>query len=207
MATKLLICPGCNTSFYKEVKYINQNIKRGCIPVCSRQCNYIARSKRGKVTISCKECNKVVVKRVSAMSKNNFCSQSCSARYNNKNKKVGSRRSKLEIYIENQLSKIYPQLSIQYNNKKIIGSELDIYLPALRLAFELNGIYHYEPIHGIDKLQSIQTNDINKFQKCQELGISLCIINCSSMKHFKKLTADIFLNIIKNIIDGTPPRN
>ena len=36
-----------------------------------------------------------------------------------------------------------------------INSELDVYVPSLNLAFELNGIFHYEPIYGEKKLNQI----------------------------------------------------
>ena len=79
----------------------------------------------------------------------------------------------------------YPNLEIHYNRKDAINSELDIYIPELELAFELNGIFHYEPIYGAEKLQQIQNNDDRKFQACLEKGISLCIIDTSSLKYFK----------------------
>lgn len=72
----------------------------------------------------------------------------------------------------------------------------------MKLAFELNGIFHYEPIFGESKLNKIQQNDINKFQKCQENRISLCIIDTSSQKYVKEQTSIKFLNIIKEIIDN-----
>ena len=80
--------------------------------------------------------------------------------------------------------------------------ELDIYIPSLKLAFELNGIYHYEPIHGSDKLNKIQNNDNRKFQACAEQGISLCIIDTSSQSYFKENTSEKFLKIIINIINS-----
>jgi hypothetical protein len=80
-------------------------------------------------------------------------------------------------------------------------SELDIYIPSLKLAFELNGIFHYEPIFGNEKLNKIQKNDNNKFLKCQEKNISLCIIDTSSQKYFKEQTSKKILDIIINIIN------
>ena len=71
----------------------------------------------------------------------------------------------------------------------------------MKLAFELNGIFHYEPIFGNEKLSKIQKNDTNKFLKCQEKNISLCIIDTSSQKYFKEQTSKKFLDIITNIID------
>lgn len=130
----------------------------------------------------------------------NFCSRSCAATYNNKNKTTGTRRSKLEIWLENQLPLLYPEIEFHFNKKDAIGSELDIYIPALSLAFELNGIFHYEPIYGDRKLGQIQENDQNKFQSCITNDISLCIIDVSQFKHFKPDKAQKYLDIINNII-------
>ena len=104
---------------------------------------------------------------------------------------------------EKKLISLYPTLKIDFNKKNAINSELDIYIPSLKLAFELNGIYHYEPIHGSNKLNQTQNNDQRKFQACYEHGISLCIIDTSKQKYFKENTSQEFLNIIVDIIDST----
>jgi len=88
-----------------------------------------------------------------------------------------------------------------FNCKDTINSELDIYIPSLKLAFELNGIYHYEPIHGQKKLDQIKNNDHRKFQACLEKEIEFCIIDSSSLKYFKPINAQKYLEIICNIID------
>jgi hypothetical protein len=85
---------------------------------------------------------------------------------------------------------LYPNLEIKYNSKEEIHSELDIYIPKYKLAFELNGIFHYEPIFGGQKLEQTQNNDKNKFQLCQENKISLCVIDTSSLKYFKEQNAE-----------------
>jgi hypothetical protein len=70
------------------------------------------------------------------------------------------------------------------------------------LAFELNGIFHYEPIYGESKWSQIQNNDNRKFQACIENKIELCIIDVSSHVYYKKQSAMKFLSIITNIIDN-----
>jgi hypothetical protein len=127
---------------------------------------------------------------------------SCAATYNNTHKTVGSRRSKLEIWLESELHRLYPDLEIYFNDKSAIGSELDIYIPLLTLAFELNGIFHYEPIHGTNKLESIQSNDGRKFAACCEHNISLCVIDTSTMIKFKPIRAQTYLDIIVTIINS-----
>ena len=96
----------------------------------------------------------------------------------------------------------YPDLEFYFNRKDAINSELDIYIPKLKLAFELNGIFHYEPIYGADKLNQTQNNDRRKFQACLEQGIELCIIDTSSLSYFKPDKVQKYLDIIVNIINS-----
>lgn len=202
--TKINItCLYCNETFYRTKKDIIHKYNRGILPkFCDINCRGCYSHLIKSTNINCSNCNKVFNKNIKRITKNNFCSSSCSAIYNNKNKTTGTRRSKLETYLEKQLHILYPTLDIHYNRKDTIGSELDIYIPSLKLAFELNGIFHYEPIYGTEKLNKIQTNDQNKFQLCQQHGISLCIIDTSSQKRFTELSSQKYLEIIKQIINN-----
>ena len=78
---------------------------------------------------------------------------------------------------------------------------MDIYIPSLKLAFELNGIFHYEPIYGEDKLAANINNDKRKVIACYEQGIELCIIDTSHQKRFTDKSSQPFLDIITNIIN------
>jgi len=201
------ICYCCKKTFLKE-KHEIQKVLAGypslsCM-FCSRQCSSKYRH-NPKIETHCKQCEKIITVKYGefrkSKSKNFFCSRSCAATYNNLHKTTGTRRSKLENWIEEQLTKLYPNLQVLYNDKKAISSELDIYIPSLKLAFELNGIYHYEPIHGKNKLASVQNNDSRKFQACLEQGIELCIIDTSSLKNFKEQKARKYLDIITSIVN------
>ena len=114
----------------------------------------------------------------------------------------GNSRSKLESWIEAQLTIKYPKLVIQYNKRDVINSELDIYIPSLKLAFELNGLFHYEQIFKKTMLINIQNNDKRKFQACIENEIELCVIDTSRQKYFKENTSFQFLPIITSIISS-----
>ena len=192
-------CEICHKPFHKMKRDINKAI-RGITTgdFCSHICKGSIFST--KVTILCSNCNIPVIKKQKEINKsktgNHFCSKSCANSFNNKNKTHGTRRSKLEIWLQDQLSMFYPTLSIDFNKKDVIGSELDIYIPSLRLAFELNGIFHCEPIYGQDKLNQIQTNDKLKFKACSENNITLCMIDTSKQKYFKESTSKEFLDII-----------
>jgi hypothetical protein len=84
------------------------------------------------------------------------------------------------------------------NDIKTINSELDFYFPSLKFAIELNGIVHYKPIYGTDKLNSIKNNDANKLILCSNNKIDLMVIPTisSSLKVFEK-----YWNEIKHAID------
>lgn len=97
----------------------------------------------------------------------------------------------------------YPNEEILFNDKTAINSELDIYFPRLKLAFELNGIFHYEPIYGKEKLRQIQNNDQRKFFLCQQKGISLCVIDASKENYFKVERSKKYLDIIIDIFKST----
>ena len=204
-------CQLCGKIFCCEKHTIQAAIKGNAsykIKFCSSNC--ADRAKYKQVTVNCKNCSKLFSKLPSdikkSKSKNYFCSSSCAATYNNAHKTKGYRRSKLEVWLEIQLTKLYPNLKILYNSKEAINAELDIYIPSLSLAFELNGIFHYEPIYGkneLDKIHSlarIQNNDKRKFQACIENNIELCIID-TLRKRFNEENSQQFLKIITSIIN------
>jgi hypothetical protein len=198
-------CEECGVTFFtakREIARSTDNILRKLPRFCSLKCNGIHR--RDVKTISCLNCGNIASKRPCDIKirNNHFCSSSCAATYNNTHKTTGTRRSKLEKYLEVELPNLYPTLDFHFNRKDAINSELDVYIPSLKLAFELNGIFHYEPIYGNDKLAQIQNNDTRKFQACVERGIEMCTIDSSGLKYFKPKSAEKYLRIIVNIIDA-----
>jgi predicted XRE-type DNA-binding protein len=198
-------CYQCNNTFFLTKHQIQKvlNINETRVgKFCSKKCQ--SESQNKKQIITCINCNNEFKKLPNQIkkTKNHFCSRSCSVTYHNTHKTMGNCRSKLEKYLEIELIKLYPNLEILFNNKDMINSELDIYIPEHKLAFELNGIFHYEPIFGKEKLQQIQNNDNRKFQACLEQEIELCIIDTSQQKYFKKQSSEKFLTIIANIINN-----
>ena len=206
--TLLLRCDVCQKKHFKQKNEIQLANKRGhlshcCSPKCSREQAGRSKGESRKVRTTCDQCGKEFKKyqREIEKTQHNFCSSSCSATYHNSHKKHGTRRSKLEAWLEEQLPSLYPNLEFKFNSKEEINSELDIYIPSLKLAFELNGIFHYEPIYGQDKLNKIQNNDDRKFQACLESSIELCIIDSSGLKYFKPKNAQKYLDLIQSIIE------
>jgi hypothetical protein len=202
-----LKCDLCDSEYFKtkkQAKTARKDRRLGRKRYCSLECRLKARNFSRPIKLQCKNCSKEILVRNSELKKsksgNSFCSRSCAATHNSRNKTFGTRRSKLEKWLEEQLLIKFPNIEFLFNRKDAINSELDIYIPSLKLAFELNGIFHYEPIYGKEKLASIQNNDGRKFQACLEKGIELCIIDTSSFGYFKPEGAKKYFNIIQEII-------
>lgn len=201
-----LQCEYCDKPFEKTKLDIIQALKpngKNKAKYCSNFCT--GQAKINKISLNCSYCNIEIEKTPCEMKKSKtgkfFCSKSCTTTYHNKNKTHGCTRSKLEIWIEEQLTILYPDLIIDFNQKSIIKSELDIYIPSLNIAFELNGIFHYEPIFGANKLEQTKSNDISKSKACFDNKIDLCIIDTSAQKYVKPSTSQKYLDIIINIIN------
>lgn len=197
------ICDNCNTPFNMQLKDHNSRIKKGIKnSFCSRACHATFSSKT--VETPCVECGKKVIRKriFITINENTFCSRRCNATYHNKNKKFGCNRSKIETWMEEKLSKRYPSLDLVFNDRSVLnGLELDIYIPSLRLAFELNGIFHYQPIFGNQKLSKIQNRDANKVLGCAKSKVDICVLDISALKYFKEQKAQKYLDIIIDIIN------
>lgn len=196
---KILIikCEQCGKEFHRAPSQIAKRDHQFCSSKCYRGYQKLQR------TYICQHCGKEFIRYACCI--NTFCSRSCASKHNadpdhwNKySRKVV--RSRLEYWIEEQLTILYPSLEIHYNRKDAINSELDIYIPSLKFAVELNGVLHYEPIYGSDKLVYIQNNDTRKFQACLERGIELMIINTGSGS-ISKPKQQLYLSMITNIIN------
>lgn len=199
-----LKCKECNNSFMLEKKYILRGLrkthKNATYEFCSLKCKHSAQIKR--ILCECGTCGIHFLKLPNQIkkSKQNFCSSSCAAIYNNAHKSYGIRRSKIELFLEQKLREVFPNLEIIFNRKTDIFSELDIFIPSLKLAFELNGICHYKPIYGLYKFIQIKNNDKRKIKLCLEHNIELHIIDISSQKKFTEKTSEVFLNFIIKIL-------
>lgn len=198
---KIVECRNCGKQVEKTASRYNESIKNGWNFFCSLSCRY--GYQENGIEIPCAQCQKFVRKtpgQVRQTKSNVFCSKSCAALYNNSRKHRGTRRSKLEKFIEQHLRIELPNLDLECNSNRLIGTELDFYFPELRLAIEVNGIFHYEPIYGQEKLERIQENDKQKVARCLQAGIELFIIDVSNESHLTLKAKEKYWMIFKELV-------
>lgn len=128
-----------------------------------------------------------------------FCGKACSASYTNKHKEVGERVSKFEKWMQVRVTEEFPGLEVHFNKKDTIESELDIYIPSLKLAFEAQGPTHYLPIYGDERLAAEQKNDQEKRDICKAKGIELIEVDISKVKTFTRSLP--FMMAVSKILD------
>jgi hypothetical protein len=171
-------CTHCNKEFYVKDKKSLRNNKTGkfyCSKECFKEHNF------NKKLVTCKRCGKGFYKKQKELNRSidSYCSRGCSILTPKGNKG----RSKLEIYLEGELVKLFDSTDVEFNKRDVDGFnglELDIYFPKLKLAFELNGPTHYYNIFG--GLDRVSKNDKRKIELCYNNGINLHIIDVCSLK-------------------------
>jgi len=81
-----VVCKTCNKQFIKTSSRYNEAVKKGWDFFCSKTClsNYRIKYKK----VFCDSCNAEFIKNNAQIekTKHNFCSKSCAAKYNNKNR-------------------------------------------------------------------------------------------------------------------------
>jgi hypothetical protein len=188
---------GCENTTLKNLSDIKRRKNNFCSIVCA------VKFKDRKVEVECLHCHNKFMKKLNQIRKTSkhFCSEVC-AKNLQKHKDWGGKRSKLEIAIEEHFKIIFPFMYIRYN-KTDIGYELDIYIPCLELAIELNGVFHYRVIHkrnGVERLKRTQEIDAEKVVKCKELDIKLFVIDVSRDRG-EKIKAQRILEVKGIVLD------
>lgn len=200
-------CSSCQTVFTRTRKVLDDRLRQ--VPDsmhCTLSCKNL--DKGQAFIIQCVECGNTTRRTESQLNTrldkhgncNQFCSRSCSVTHQNKNKTTGHRRSKLEIMVEDHIIENYPKLEFICNDSSLIGLELDFYFPDLKLGIELNGIFHYQPIFGEEKLQSTIKNDQLKIEKCKQFGIQLVQVDTSTQKTVNNKTSKPYVQKISDVI-------
>lgn len=200
-------CYHCASVFYiegKRVRYkLKKNDSKNAFKYCSMKCHKL--SLVVSTMEKCCQCQADIEVMPSEKKKSKsgrmFCNKSCSAKYTNAHKTTGTRRSKLECWLEFQLTNLFPWLEIHYNLLNKINNELDIYIPSLNLAIELNGIFHYKPIYGEEKFNKTHKTDLKKKLNCIKNNITLIVIDVSDYNRFTEASAKPFFDAILSIIE------
>lgn len=188
--------------YYHEIRHKNQKRFFCCLSCSTKQKNIDSKAIRiEKYNLNPNKCNLCGNFLNYKQRENKYCGHSCSAIYSNTHKTKGYRRSKLEIYLEQKLKITYPYLDFKFNEKSIINSELDIYIPVLKLAFELNGIFHYKPIYGESQLLRIISNDNKKMINAIKNNLELHCLDISEQNKFSEKSSLQYLYTIQKIID------
>lgn len=203
-----LVCHHCGKSKHIRQTHYNLKVAKGYKKFfCDNQCQGQWQTAVGTVTASCGQCGSSVTRKFgeseSSKSGHIFCNTSCAATYNNTHKTTGYRRSKLEIWLETELRREFPNLDIYTNDRSAISLELDFYFPALKLAFEFNGICHYQPIYGQERFDSRIALDARKTKECEECKIELHVIDVSTMKVFNQKFSAPHLSTLRGILKET----
>lgn len=196
-------CKHCNTIYNVDKNKVLKVFKKKItqpdtldLAFCSRICRSL--STGTKATFSCSQCSKTFLRNTASKYRynNHFCSHQCSGRHSAANKTTGYNRSQYESYLEQELS---AKGVTVITNGRMHGYELDLYLPAYKIAIEINGIFHYKPIYGQDKLDKTQFTDRMKLELCNNLGIDLIVFDISNFKAFKysKHLCDTFIDNLK----------
>ena len=189
-----LICENCDKVFYKAKNNVQSSLKghpNFALRFCSLKCHYNYQKSHNWINVECEECKITVAKQKSKITNNqyNFCSKSCSAKFQNKNKTLGrSKKSKSETYLANLIRKDFKNLVVIENTRAVLPSnlEIDIYVSLINLAIEINGPLHSFPIFGNEKLLQIKEKDLRKKIEAKKIGCKFLTVDISKIKYWKE---------------------
>lgn len=201
-------CVVCNKTFYVSPKLITDQFKQNRLSnnrYCSIQCAGV--DKRNRVKTTCANCGKELEVRESLLHDRNFCNRECKYAYERLHPNYVS-RSRMELLVEKMLTLAFPNLEVNYNNRELLnGIELDVYIPELRLAIEINGGYHYKVVDGDTKAyERTVKNDTKRRVLCEENGIDLYEYDTSKFAYPSFVSVDnylrpILLQVLTNMDD------
>lgn len=108
--------------------------------------------------------------------------------------------SKLELYLRKELAKTYPVEFHKTNLTTDDRLEVDLYIPALKLAIEIDGISHFEPIWGEERLRKHQAADTKKASLLLSSGYNILRVKQLTKTLSDKKKRDT----LKAILDALP---
>lgn len=200
------LCPQCNTLFHRPKNVVQRRFgqKDNAQKLfCSKQCQNNSQHK--KFEVNCSHCGNTIFRTPAdykdTKSGRFFCNRACAASFNMKLRKK-SRRSKCEVLLFKLLRKQFPFLRMIPNDKTMLdGYEVDIAIPEIKLGIEWNGIVHFKPIYGQERLNKIQKRDADKQRKAVELGVQLMVMpDLNSRSRYVEKAAVEITKIIKQLV-------
>ena len=145
----------------------------------------IAKANKGKVRVAQTKNNFIINK--------NLMMRTDGARGNRKAAKVGS---KFERMVLDKLTELGYNVLQQH---KLKDYKIDLYIPKFRLAIEIDGITHREPIYGTDKLESIILKDRAKDRAMKAMGMHILRVQ-DTQTHPGKLNLHTVIETIKEML-------
>jgi len=198
-------CCYCN----KEILKFRSEVKRTKAYYCNNKCSsiHIWSNKEkidSRIPVNCTNCDIEFLRFPWMLSDHMFCGLRCSGLYSSQFTKRRD-QSKMEIFISQQIRESFSSLQLIENDRSLCkGLELDLFLPELNLAIEINGPVHYDPIYGEKYLESIQERDFRKNNICQTQNIEILTI-----KNYGKFLIEngnrIWFEQIKPVIESKLP--
>lgn len=218
----LLKCALCEMEYAALPWQVNNGASQH---FCSKKClveyraRYAGKSKPpnqktvgvSMVDLKCGQCLKEFsrpaydVKKPNKLGKH-FCSGSCRIKYINRNCNPTkfAARSKPQAALFGIIGRVFPDLTLVNNDRETLECryELDIWMPTIKFAIEINGPTHYMPIYGEKSLEAIKQRDAIKYAEAHAKGISLLIIDVSRLQKHKiqSFMEEQFESIVKPII-------
>jgi very-short-patch-repair endonuclease len=107
--------------------------------------------------------------------------------------------SKLEIYLLNKL--IADGYKVDFHKEQSLLTtklQIDLFLPKINVAIEVDGLSHFEPVWGTDALKRNQGYDNKKTGLI--LGKGLVLIRIIQKKDFSKSRADLIYNELSHTL-------
>lgn len=147
-------------------------------------------------------CGKTVLRTKNQLRKSKsgeaFCSKSCRMKQHNLlgiTACPSFQVSSEERILFDLIQADFPELKVERNCRNILpsGLELDLFIPSLNIAIELNGPVHFFPIFGNEQFLKTKNKDIIKQMEASALGLNLIVVDISKSKSKKRTIADLTL--------------
>ena len=103
-------------------------------------------------------------------------------------RKTAEEGSRTEKFLRDELTKKGFQI-IFHREHAVVDTklEIDLMVPALKTVIEINGVSHYQPIRGEDKLKKVIAADSKKYGLLISAGYCVVVV-----KHIVKTVSDIY---------------